>query len=84
MRHLSGDGPEKPAEYRARTRWLVERASETPGPELRAVYLDLAQQWAALADYAAAHSEQNRIPDEALRTGQHQDREALPVTAVPD
>lgn len=84
MRHLSGDGPEKPAEYRARARWLVERASETPGAELRAVYLDLAQQWAALADYAAAHAEQHRIQDETIRTGQHQDREALPATAVPD
>jgi hypothetical protein len=81
MRHLSGDGPEKPAEYRARAKWLIERASDAPGPELRAVYLDLAQQWAALAEYAAANVEQNRVLEDAMRAQQHQVREPSPEPA---
>jgi hypothetical protein len=52
MRYLSGQGPEKVVEYRARAQWLFARATETQALELRAVYLDLAQQWAALAEYA--------------------------------
>jgi len=53
MRHLSGQGPEKVVEYRTRAQWLFARATETQALELRAVYLDLAQQWAALAEYAS-------------------------------
>jgi hypothetical protein len=37
--------------YRARAHALADRAASVHAPELRVAYLELAQQWAALADH---------------------------------
>jgi hypothetical protein len=43
----------KARKYRARAEGLADRATAMHTPEVRVAYLELAQQWAALAEHVA-------------------------------
>ena len=47
----SEDRSDKARQYWDRAKVLAHRASDSENPEMRVAYLELAQQWAALAEH---------------------------------
>ena len=62
----------KARQYRARAEGLADRATTLHTPEVRVAYLELAQQWAALAEHVATDTGSAAAQAVAQEVGRHQ------------